>query len=139
MYQTILLALDTSPTDRVIIEHVKALAAALGSHVVLLHVATGVQAKWNGPDAAGEEVDQSQVYLDGVQQELEAEGIAAHAVLCYGDPAGEIVKWVENNACDLIAMGTHGHRLLGDILHGFTASKIQHHVSIPVLLLRDKQ
>jgi len=138
MYQTILLALDTSPTDRAIIEHVKSLAAALHSHVVLLHVATGVQAKWSGPAAAGEEINQSQAYLNNVQQELQQAGLAAHTVLCYGEPAPEIVKYVESNNIDLVAMGTHGHRLLGDILHGFTASKVQHHVSIPVLLLRSK-
>ncbi|MFA7236959.1 MAG: universal stress protein [Phycisphaeraceae bacterium] len=138
MYPTILLALDTSPTDRAIIEHVKSLAAALHSHVVLLHVATGVQAKWAGPAAAGEEVNQSQAYLNNVQREFQQIGVATHTVLCYGESAPEIVKFVESNDIHLIAMGTHGHRLLGDILHGFTASKVQHRVSIPVLLLRSK-
>lgn len=136
MYQTILLALDTSPADRAIVDHIKALGAMMGSRVVLLHVATSAQAKWRGDDAAGEEVSESQKYLNGMQQELESAGLTAQAVLCYGEPASEIVKYVESNNCDLIAMGTHGHRLLGDILHGFTASKVQHRVSVPVLLLR---
>ena len=44
MYQTILVTLDATPTDRAIIEHVKQLAAEMHSRVVLLHVATGVPA-----------------------------------------------------------------------------------------------
>jgi nucleotide-binding universal stress UspA family protein len=50
----------------------------------------------------------------------------------------EIVKWVEQKGCDLVAMSTHGHRLLGDIFLGTTASRVQHNVSVPVLLLRAK-
>ncbi len=138
MYKTILLALDTSPSDGPIIEHVRQLAGQLGSRVVLLHVATGPQAQWRGPDADGEEVHEAQRYLDQVRQTFEQDNIPAQTVLCFGDPPSEIVQWVEKNACDLIAMGTHGHRLLGDLLHGFTASKVQHRVSVPVLLLRSK-
>jgi len=56
--------------------------------------------------------------------------------LAYGDPASEIVKWVERKGCDLVAMGTHGHKLIGDLFLGATASRVQHNISVPVLLLR---
>lgn len=138
MYSIILLALDTSASDRPIIDHVKALAMAMRSRVVLLHVATGASAQWRGADAGGEEVTQAKGYLSAVAEEMLQAGVEAEPVLCYGQPAQEIIQWVENNDCDLIAMGTHGHRLIGDLLHGFTASKVQHRVSVPVLLLRAK-
>jgi len=136
MYQTILLPLDTSPTDKAIIEHVTHVAKTLGSRVVLLHVVTGPQAVWNGPDAAGEKVEKARAYLEEIRRGFEAGGVTAQSELAYGEPAPEIVRWANTHDCDLIAMGTHGHRWLSDMVLGFTASRVQHAVSVPVLLLR---
>ncbi len=136
MYQSILVTLDTTPTDRAIIDHIKKLARVLGSKVALLHVVTGVQAKWHGEHAAGEEVNQDQAYLDRVKAEFLADGIETEAHLAYGDPVKEIVKWVGQSGCDLVAMSTHGHQLVADLVLGATAHKVQHQVSVPVLLLR---
>jgi len=138
MYDTILLPLDASPSDKSIIEHVTALAKAMGSRVVLLHVMTGPQAEFHGADASGEKVEQNRAYLDGVREGFAAAGVAAQVALAHGEPAREIVRWVETNGCDLVAMGTHGHRWLSDIVLGFTASRVQHALSTPVLLLRSR-
>jgi nucleotide-binding universal stress UspA family protein len=138
MYNTILVTLDTTLTDRAIIEHVKRLAACLGSRVVLLHVAAGAAAKWLGSEAGGEEVEKSRDYLNRVKAEFESAGVRTETDLAYGDPATQIVQWVETNGCDLVAMSTHGHRWLGDLVYGTTASDVQHRLSVPVLLLRAK-
>ena len=82
MYNTILVTLDTTPTDRAIIEHVKMLAGLLKSRVVLLHVAAGAAALWRGPDAGGEEVEKAQAYLDRVKAEFDAAGIPARDGTC---------------------------------------------------------
>ncbi len=136
MYKTILVTLDGTRTDRAIIDHIKPLARLLKSRLVLLHVATGVPAKYHRSDASGEEVDEGTAYLDRVRAEFRAEGIPAEAELAYGDPAREIVKWVEQKGCDLVAMSTHGHQFVADLVLGTTANKVQHSISIPVLLLR---
>ncbi|MGO9112753.1 MAG: universal stress protein [Thermoguttaceae bacterium] len=137
MYETILVTLDATPTDRAIIEHVKKLAKFMKSHVVLLHVATGAVAQWQGPNAGGEEVKEGRAYVDGVRAEFESAGVPAETQLAYGmPPAKQIVKWVQDNGCDLVAMSTHGHRLLGDLILGATAFEVQHSISVPVLLLR---
>ncbi len=138
MYKNILVTLDTTPTDRAIIEHVKQLATAMGSRVMLLHVATGVPALWHGSAAAGEEVEEDRAYLENVRAEFESAGIGATAELAYGDPVKEIVKWIATNGCDLVAMSTHGHKIVADIVLGTTASRVQHSISVPVLLLRAK-
>ena len=138
MYKTILVTLDATPTDRGIIEHIKQLAAILGSNVVLLHVATGVPALWHGTSAAGEEVEQDRAYLEQVRGEFAAVGVPARAELAFGDPARQIVQWIEDKGCDLVAMSTHGHKFVADLVLGATAHKVQHQVSIPVLLLRAK-
>jgi nucleotide-binding universal stress UspA family protein len=138
MYKTILVTLEATPTDRAIIDHVKQLASEMGSEVVLLHVATGVPAQWHGPDAAGKEIDEDRAYLKQVQAEFETAGVATVAELGFGEPAREIVKWVDAKGCDLVAMSTHGHRLIGDLFLGATATRVQHQISVPVLLLRAK-
>ncbi len=139
MYDTILVTLDATPTDRAIIEHVKRLAKFMKSRVVLLHVATSAVAQWQGPDAAGEQVEEGQAYLNGVKAEFEASGVSAQSQLAYGTPpAKQIIKWIQENHCDLVAMSTHGHRLLGDLILGATAFEVQHSISVPMLLLRAK-
>jgi nucleotide-binding universal stress UspA family protein len=76
--------------------------------------------------------------LSDVRGEFEAAGVPAEAELAYGDPAKEIVRWVKQKGCDLVAMSTHGHRFFADLFLGTTASRVQHNISVPVLLLRAK-
>ena len=136
MYDKILVTLDGTPTDRAIIEHVKQLAKLAHSRLVLLHVADGWAARTYGPDAVSREIVEDTAYLSKVQSEFEADNIPTDAELAYGEPAEQIIKWIENKGCDLVAMSTHGHRFLADLFLGTTASRVQHSISVPVLLLR---
>ena len=138
MYETILLTLDGTPTDRAIIEHIKQLAKLAHSRLVLLHVADGWAARTYGPDAVSPEIAEDTAYLEKVRAEFEAIGIPAQAELAYGEPADEIIKWIKQKGCDLVAMSTHGHRFLADVFLGTTATRVQHSISAPVLLLRAK-
>jgi nucleotide-binding universal stress UspA family protein len=138
MYDTILVTLDGTPTDRAIVEHVKQLAKLAHSRLVLLHVADGWAARTYGPDAVSPEIAEDTAYLEKVKEELTAAGIPTDVELAYGEPDVEIVKWIEEKGCDLVAMSTHGHRFLADLFLGTTATKVQHRISVPVLLLRAK-
>ena len=136
MYETILITLDTTATDRAIIKHVKALAAIMKSRVVLLHVADGWAARTFGPDAVSPEITEDTAYLQQIRKDFQSAGIPADASLAFGDPVTEIVRWVHDKHCDLVAMSTHGHRFLADIFLGTTANRVQHSIDIPVLLVR---
>jgi len=138
MYDTILVTLDGTSTDRAIIGHVKQLAKLAHSRLVLLHVADGWAARTYGPDAVSPEIAEDTAYLDRVRAEFQTAGIPTEAELAYGEPAKEIINWVRQKGCDLVAMSTHGHRFLGDLFLGETASRVQHSIRIPVLLLRAK-
>ncbi len=138
MYETILVTLDGTSSDRAIIEHIKQLARLAQSRLVLLHVADGWAARTYGPDAVSPEIAEDTAYLETVRAEFQASGIPAEAELAYGDPGKEIIKWIEQRGCDLVAMSTHGHRFLADLFLGTTAARVQHSVSVPVLLLRAK-
>ena len=136
MYKKILVTLDATPTDRAIIEHIKAMARIMHSNIVLLHVADGWAARMYGADAVSPEVTEDKAYLAKIQAEFQSEGIPAESALAFGDPPGEIIKFVQEKGIDLVAMSTHGHRFMGDLFLGTTAPRVQHNVSVPVLLLR---
>jgi universal stress protein A len=136
MYQNILITLDATSTDRVVIKHIRALAAIMHSEVVLLHVADGWAARTFGSDAVSPEITEDKAYLEKVRKEFQSAGIPAVASLAYGEPVTEIVRWVHEKHCDLVAMSTHGHRFLADIFLGATASRVQHSIDVPVLLIR---
>jgi nucleotide-binding universal stress UspA family protein len=138
MYNKILVTLDATPTDRAIIEHVKALATVMHSRVVLLHVADGWAARMFGPDAVSPEIAEDKEYLEKVQAEFQSAGLPAEAELAFGEPAKEIIKWVEEKGCDLVAMSTHGHRFVGDLFLGSTSRRVRHTIKVPVLLLKAK-
>jgi nucleotide-binding universal stress UspA family protein len=138
MYETILVTLDATPTDRVVVKHIKALAKIMNSHVMLLHVADGWAARTFGADAVSPEITEDTRYLEKVRSEFQAADIPVEASLAYGEPVKEIVRWVHERHCDLVAMSTHGHRLLADIFLGATASRVQHSIDVPVLLIRAK-
>ncbi len=136
MYERILVTLDTTPTDRAIIDHIIPLARVMRSHIVLLHVADGWAARTFGPDAVSPEVTEDTAYLQSIRNEFLAVPIPTDAFLAFGDPVKEIVRYVHDHHCDLLAMSTHGHRFLADLVLGVTATRVQHRLDIPVLLLR---
>jgi nucleotide-binding universal stress UspA family protein len=136
MYDRILITLDATTTDRVILDHIRPLAKIMKSHIVLLHVADGWAARTYGPDAVSPEVVEDRAYLEKIRAELSSEGFSVETHLAFGEPATEIVRWVRECGCDLVAMSTHGHRFLSDLFFGVTASRVQHRVDVPVLLLK---
>jgi nucleotide-binding universal stress UspA family protein len=138
MYEKILVALDATAADRTILDHVTKLAVTFRSSLVLLHVADGWAARLFGADAVSTEIQQDRAYLESVRSRLAAAGIQVEAELAYGEPADQIIRWVESRGCDLVAMSTHGHRFISDLLYGSTADSVRHRVDVPVLMLKAK-
>lgn len=140
MYKHILVPLDNSPTDAAILAHIRPLARLTGARLTLVHVADGFMARnqENLGLAESEEMRQDRAYLDRCQQELTSEGFEANSLLACGEPSKQIVEIAERERCDLIAMSTHGHRLLSDLVLGSVASEVRHMTEIPVLLVRGK-
>ena len=138
MYRRILVPLEHTDTDRTILAHIRGLARLCGSSLVLIHVADG----WAARNASrfelreSEEMRSDREYLEQLAEELEAEGFEAEAVLAGGDPAAEIAAAATREHCDLIAMSTHGHKLLTDLVLGSVANEVRHRSLVPVLLVR---
>jgi nucleotide-binding universal stress UspA family protein len=138
VYGRIMVAVENSPYDTAVLEHVRPLARMCGSTVVLIHVADGWVAR-NADQLAlreSEEMRLDREYLAMRIHEFEADGIHAEAVLAGGDAGKEIVAAAEREKCDLIAMATHGHGLIKDVLYGTVVWTVRHKTQIPVLLVR---
>ena len=138
MYRRILVAVENSPADRTIVSHVSELARLTGASLLLVHVADGWAAR-NFDQLKlreSEEMKTDRDYLDRLRAELEGRGLKVETRLAMGDPADELVKVSEEQGVDLIAMSTHDHRFVKDVLLGATADKVRHLVKVPVLLLR---
>ena len=141
MYRTILIPVENSPADQAILDHIKPLARMTGASLLLMHVADGWVAR-NFEQlnlAESEEIQMDRAYLEKRAEELRVEGFVVNHVLAMGEPSDEIVKFVRAHNVDLIAMSTHGHRFISDLLYGSTADKVRHLVNVPVLLLKAKR
>ena len=138
MYGKILVALDNSRADESLLPHITELAKRFNSELILLHVADGWAARnFNQLKLAeSEEMKEDRAYLEKNARELRDQGLTVSIELGMGEPAKEILKTAESKHCDLIAMTTHGHRWLQDVVYGSTISEVRHKANIPILLIR---
>jgi nucleotide-binding universal stress UspA family protein len=136
MYSHILITLDNSATDEAILTHIRPLAKLTNAQLTLIHVADGFAAR--NQKYLGESIEmlEDKAYLKRRVKELQAEGYKAKAILATGEPAKLILEHAEKEGCDLIAMSTHGHRGLADLILGSVAEDVRHRTKIPMLLIR---
>ena len=138
MYQHILVAVEHSKADEAILDHIVSLARLTKARLLLVHVADGFAARhFNDLQLReSEEMRDDRAYLDKRSEQLRTAGLDVSSRLAMGDPATEIIRIAAQEGVDLIAMSTHGHRFLSDVIHGTTVDKVRHTVRVPVLLLR---
>jgi nucleotide-binding universal stress UspA family protein len=138
MYKKILMPVENSPYDDAIVDHVRELAKICKASIVLIHVADG----WAARNISqldlreSEEMRKDREYIEKLSAMLESDGLDSEALLASGDPATEIAQAAAREGCDLIAMSTHGHKFIGDIVHGSVSHAVRHSSTIPVLLVR---
>ena len=138
MFKRILVPLEHTVTDEAILEYVRPMARASHAALVLIHVADGWVARniHHLDLRESEEMKQDRQYLEHVCAELQGEGLTCEAVFAAGEPAREIAEAASREHCDLIAMATHGHRGLNDVVRGSVASELRHITMVPVLMVR---
>jgi nucleotide-binding universal stress UspA family protein len=141
MYKRILVPLEHSEYDVAIVEHVRKLAKFCGASVVFMHVADG----WAARNVKqlhlreSEEMRTDREYLERTCAALEADGLSTDCLLAGGDPSKEISAAAARENCDLIAMSTHGHRFIKDMIYGSVANEVRHMSRVPVLLVRGER
>lgn len=138
MFKKILVALDHSTADQAILPRVKELARLTHADLLLFHVSHGWVARWqkNLNLSDSKEITEDREYLEKLGQDLREEGFQVSVSHSMGEPADEILKTARAENCDLIAMTTHGHRLLSDLIHGTTITRVRHEAAIPIFLVK---
>ena len=138
MYKKILVALENGRADETLVPHVAELARRLGSELLLVHVADGFAAR-NFEQlklAESDEMRADRAYLEGISARLRGTGLVTGVELALGNPPTEILRTAQARACDLIAMTSHGHKLVGDFFLGSTIERVRHNTAIPLLVVR---
>ena len=140
MYNHILVAIEHSAADRAVLAHVEQLAGLTHARLLLVHVADGFAARHfqDMKLRESEEIRDDRAYLEELCHHFTALGLDVRGRLALGDPATELVKVAQEEQVDLIAMSTHGHRFLNDLIRGSTADRVRHRVTMPVLMVRSK-
>jgi manganese transport protein len=138
MFKKILVALDHSKADNVLLPRVRELATLTHAEILLLHVSTGWAAQWqdNLNLSDSREIKEDREYLESVAQKLREEGFQVTARHDRGEPAHAILQAARGEQCDLIAMAAHGHKLIADLIHGTTIDKVRHESEIPIFLVK---
>jgi nucleotide-binding universal stress UspA family protein len=138
VYHRILVAIEHSKADAAILEHIEKLARLTGASLLLVHVADGFAARHFDELnlRESEEMKVDRAYLTARCEDLRRAGLTVDTVLAMGDPSTELIRIANEQKVDLIAMSTHGHRFLSDVIHGTTVDRLRHKVFVPVLLLR---
>lgn len=137
-----MIPLDNSSTDQTILEHIRPLVKLTGAAVVLVHVADGFGARLQNELnlADSEEIKKDQQYLEKICKKFSQEGFQVKAVLLQGkEPADAILDAANKEHCDLIAMATHGHGFVKDVILGSVADALRHSTDIPILMIRSSK
>lgn len=138
MFHRILVPVENTVTDETILQYIRPIARECRASLVLIHVADGWAARNIGALALkeSEEMKADRTYLERASSILRAEGFEAEGLLAAGDPAKEIAEAAVREQCDLIAMATHGHKGLEDVVRGSVATKLRHMTTVPMLMVR---
>lgn len=141
MYKKILVPVEHTNADQTILEHIRKLATFCQAELIFIHVADGFAARLQNDLnlVDSEEIQKDRRYLQELEKTFRRENFTVSSELGLGDPVREILKSADRHQCDLIAMTTHGHGFLKDLIFGTVAESVRHRTSIPVLLLRMPQ
>jgi manganese transport protein len=105
------------------------------STLILIHILESTNAMVYGENSFDLEREEDYQKLKKYQQELQDQTITTEIHLGFGIPKQAIPEIIIKNNCDLIVMGTHGHRTIKDILLGSTIESVRHDIKIPLVLV----
>lgn len=134
-FNKIALALDFSDKDPKVIQYAQKLANS-NSTLVLIHIVESASAKLIGNEAQDLETRNDQEHLAEYERYLVEKGYKAIGVLGFRNRSKEIARIVNENNCDLLVIGSHGHKAVGDMLFGETINSVRHLLDIPIFIAR---
>jgi manganese transport protein len=129
-------ALGRDQGDTAVVGRALSLAKSEKAMLTLFHVVDSAPTQVYQSEVYDEHTRDDEKYLLEIAEEIRFSGIVVEIALAHGDPAKELIAFAAAHDVDLLVMGSHGHRLLGDLLLGETVDPVRHRVGIPVLVVR---
>jgi len=129
-------ALGRDPGDAVVVSQAVTLARAEKALLTLIHVSDSAPSHVYDQDIYDEHTRNDERYLDEIAEEVRGLGVSVEIALLHGDPVAQLAAFAQTQRLDMLVMGSHGHRLLGDLLFGETVDPLRHRIDIPVLVAR---
>lgn len=138
----ILFSTDFSECGRAAEKYAVALARQFGAELHILHVLADIMTTLPEPGTAlalpqnylGEMKEEAQRALDKIVPD--AGGLRVVRATRMGNAFAEIIRYADENAIDLIVVGTHGRGGLLHMLLGSVAEKVIRRSPCPVLTVR---
>ncbi len=133
-YKKVAISVDFSTSDN------KAINKAVGlggteAEFLLVHILESTNAVVYGEDSFDMEREQDYQFLKQYAEQLTEKGFKCTITLGYGNPKTSIPELVTKNNCDILVMGTHGHKTFKDILLGTTIEGVRHNIKVPLVLV----
>jgi manganese transport protein len=138
--QRIGVALEAADSDAAMLSEAITAARTHRAELILMHIVEGVGGQYHGAQADDDERRHDEQYMHDLVQrlvrDLTPDAVQVRAVLGYGDVRREIIRIAQQEKLDLLILGGHGHRGLGDLIRGTTIDGVRHNLKIPVLAVR---
>ncbi|MBB5394940.1 Nramp family divalent metal transporter [Mucilaginibacter sp. AK015] len=137
-YKQIGITIDFSRNDQDCIRHAL-MQGGKKAHYTLIHVVETAGARYYGKQVMDNETQSDADNLDKYVAVLIKLGYKAEANIGFGSPAASIAQIVKDTKTDFLVMGSHGHKVLKDLIFGTTVDAVRHKVNIPVLVVKPQR
>jgi manganese transport protein len=134
-FATVALALDYSDRDQLVIQYAMQLGNA-NTEYVLIHIVESAQARVLEDEAQDYETLKDKEHLHEYVKFMLSKNYKATGVLGFKKRTQEIARIVKENNCDLLVLGSHGHKTVKDFIFGETINTLRHMVDIPVFIAK---
>jgi len=136
-YHHIGVTIDFSKNDTESIRHA-IMQGGKHADYTLIHVVETAGARYYGNEVMDQETQSDWDNLNKYVEAMHKIGYKANPQIGYGSPASSIAQIVKDENIDFIVMGSHGHKVIKDLIFGTTVNKVRHRVNIPVLVVKPR-
>ncbi|MFD0763375.1 Nramp family divalent metal transporter [Mucilaginibacter lutimaris] len=137
-YSNIAITIDFSRNDEDCIRHAL-MQGGKKAHYTLIHVVETAGARYYGGQVMDNETQSDVDNLDKYVNTLTSLHYKAEAKIGYGGAATAIAEIINQSEIDFVVMGSHGHKVLKDLIFGTTVDSVRHKVNVPVLVVKPER
>jgi len=129
-------AIEHTQGDAQVVSAAITVAKSHKARLTLLHIVDTPGAAVYGEESGSLHGAEDKAYIEALAREIEERDLPVEVDLRFGDPAQEIIRAARESDFDMLVMGSHGHRGIGDLIHGATVDSVRHALEIPVIIVR---